>query len=208
MHKRKLTTLLIAAGLMTAAGTTRAAEAEAATPPLNPKPAARPTSLPPASTQKDVTFAKDIKPLLDASCVRCHGGERPKAHLRLDSLAGVMAGSEDGKVVVVGDSAKSKIVNAIARLNPKTAMPPEPRQGRGGRPGWGGPGGAGPAPGAPEAMKDSAGKAGTPTPTSEGPAKGASGDAGQGQRRQGPPPKPLTAEEVGLVRAWIDQGAK
>jgi hypothetical protein len=24
----------------------------------------------------------------------------------------------------------------------------------------------------------------------------------------GPPPKPLTAEQVGLVRAWIDQGAK
>jgi hypothetical protein len=24
----------------------------------------------------------------------------------------------------------------------------------------------------------------------------------------GPPAKPLTAEQVGLVRAWIDQGAK
>jgi hypothetical protein len=29
-----------------------------------------------------------------------------------------------------------------------------------------------------------------------------------GQHNFGPPPKPLTAEQVGLVRAWIDQGAK
>ena len=31
---------------------------------------------------------------------------------------------------------------------------------------------------------------------------------GQPPRGFGPPPKPLTAEQVGLVRAWIDQGAK
>jgi hypothetical protein len=31
---------------------------------------------------------------------------------------------------------------------------------------------------------------------------------GPGPRPQGPPPKPLTPEQVGLVRAWIDQGAK
>ena len=33
---------------------------------------------------------------------------------------------------------------------------------------------------------------------------GFGGQGGQG----GPPAKPLTAEEVGLIRAWIDQGAK
>lgn len=44
--------------------------------------------LPPASKRKDLTFEKDIKPLLQASCTRCHGAERPKAGLRLDSLEG------------------------------------------------------------------------------------------------------------------------
>ncbi len=32
--------------------------------------------------------------------------------------------------------------------------------------------------------------------------------SGKGPRNFGPPPKPLTAEQVGLIRAWIDQGAK
>jgi hypothetical protein len=39
-----------------------------------------------------------------------------------------------------------------------------------------------------------------------GPPPGGPGPGGQ--RNFGPPPKPLTAEQVGLVRAWIDQGAK
>jgi hypothetical protein len=201
--KFNLTLSLIAAGLTLAGGTTRAAETEAATPPAAAKPAARPTTLPPAATKKNVTFAQDIKPLFETSCVRCHGGEKPKGHLRLETLAGVLAGSEDGKVVVPGDSAKSKIVMAVARLNPKTAMPPEPRQDRGGRPGQGGPGAP---PNAPGSGTNSAPNA---APTADGaPAHPPGGFGGQGQHRQGPPPKPLTAEEVGLVRAWIDQGAK
>ena len=203
MNTTKLTLGLIAAGLTVVGGTTRAAETEAATPPAALKPAARPAALPPASTRNEVTFARDIKPLLEASCVRCHGGQRPKARLRLDTQEGVLAGGEEGKVLVPGDSAKSKIVMSVARLNPKTAMPPDPRQGRGNRPG-----GAGPAPGTASMAPGSAPKTGAPTPTSEAPAIHPPGGPGQGQRNQGPPPKPLTPEEVGLVRAWIDQGAK
>ena len=139
------------------------------------------SKLPPPSAQKDVTYAKDIKPLLDASCVRCHGAERPKAGLRLNSLEGVLKGSKEGPVVVKGNSAKSFIVEAISQLDPETAMPPKKGGGRGG-------------PGGPGAAR------GTNAP-SGGP---------QGQRPGGnfAPPKPLTAEQVGLVRAWIDQGAK
>lgn len=131
------------------------------------------SKLPPASTKTGVTYAKDIKPLFEASCVQCHGAPRPggdarrggpKGGLRLDNLEDVLKGGEEGKVVVAGDSAKSKLVISVAQLNPKTAMPPKPREGRGGQG----------APGAP----------------------------------QREPAKPLTAEQVGLVRAWIDQGAK
>ncbi len=189
-----MTQALLLAGLTLAAGPALAAEAQAAN-----KPSAHPTAIPPASTAQGVTFAKDIKPLFDASCVKCHGAQKPKAQLRLDTLDGVLKGSEDGKVITVGDSAKSKLVTAIARINPKTAMPPEPRAPRRGGPGS--PGGEGPA------------KAGDTASTAEKlagehPTGGPGGQGGQGGRPQGPPPKPLTAEEVGLVRAWIDQGAK
>ena len=47
------------------------------------------SKLPPAATTENVTFEKDIAPILKATCVRCHGAERPKAGLRLDTLEGI-----------------------------------------------------------------------------------------------------------------------
>src|SRR5262249_18756513 len=103
------------------------------------------SKLPPASTKKDVTYATDIKALLDASCVRCHGAERPKAGLHLNTLEGVLNGSKDGKVVEPGKSEKSLLLIAVARIDPRSAMPPQPRgprRGPGGEQGGqGGPGG-------------------------------------------------------------------
>jgi len=144
-----------------------------------------PTQLPAPSAKTGVTYTNDIEPLLKASCVRCHSGDKARAGLHLDSLEGVLKGAEKGPVVTVGDSAKSLIVEAMSQLDPKTAMPPKPRPPRNNAGGPGGPGGPGTAP------------AGT---------NAAAG--GPPQRPAGPPPKPLTPDEVGLVRAWIDQGAK
>ena len=58
------------------------------------------SKLPPPSSQKGLTFEKDIKPLFEASCTGCHGENKQKGDLRLDSLAAVLKGGEDGKVVV------------------------------------------------------------------------------------------------------------
>lgn len=150
--------------------------------------------LPPAAAKKDVTYAKDIKPLFDASCIRCHGTERPKAGLRLDTLEAVLKGSKEGPVVVKGDGAKSILVAAISQLDPETAMPPKPRAGRGGPGGPGGPGG----------RKREGGPGGWAGPHgTNAPAGGPGGGGGNFQ-----PPKPLTPDQVGLVRAWIDQGPK
>ena len=145
--------------------------------------------LPPAAAKKGVTYATDIKPILQASCFRCHGAERPKAGLRLDSLENLLKGSKEGPVVVPGDGVKSVLLTAVSQLDPELSMPPKPRGGRGGPGGPGGPGGA---------------------------SRGTNAPSGQAQRPGGPggpggnfaPPKPLTPEQVGLVRAWIDQGAK
>jgi hypothetical protein len=145
--------------------------------------------LPPASNKTGLTYTNDIRPLLQASCFRCHGADRPRANLRLDSLETLLKGSEDGKVVVPGKSSESRLVIAVAQLDVETAMPP--KRGPGGR-GPGGPGG--PPPG------QFGGFGGGPPP-------GGAGGPG-GSRDPGPPPKPLTAEQVGLVRGWVDQGAK
>jgi len=158
------------------------------------------SKLPPASTVTGVTFAKDIAPIFKVSCVRCHGMERPRAQLRLDSLDGVLKGAKQGPVVVAGDSASSLLVKAISQLDPETAMPPK-RRPMGPRPmGTNAPAAT---PGAPANAPETA----TPPPMAG--AGGPQGTNGPGMRpRNFPAPKPLTPEQVGLVRAWIDQGAK
>jgi len=163
------------------------------------------SKLPAASDKKGVSYEKDIKPMLDASCARCHGGERPKAGLRLDSLEGVIKGSKEGKVLVAGDSKKSQIVIAASRIDPESAMPP--MKGPGGRRGPGGPGGPG--------AQGGSGGAGGGQPPQGGPGGPGGGGGGGGfgggpggPGGFGPPPKPLTPEQVGVLRAWIDQGAK
>jgi hypothetical protein len=154
------------------------------------------SKLPPAAAKKDLTYAKDIKPVLETSCLRCHGQQRPKANLRLDNLEGVLQGGKDGKVVVAGDSKHSPLVIAAAQIDDKTAMPPKRRPG-----GPGGPGGGGNGPTPPPGGSGGGDNGGAPRPP------GGQGRPG-GPGGFGPPAKPLTAEQVGLIRAWIDQGAK
>ena len=148
------------------------------------------SKLPPVAARKDVTYAKDIRPLLEASCFRCHGEQRPKAGLRLDSLEAILKGGDDGKVVVAGDSKKSLLVAAVSQLDDEIAMPPKR--------GPGGPGGPGRPPGG----------ANPPFRGTNAPGGNRPGGPGGPQGGFGPPAKSLTAEQVGLIRAWIDQGAK
>src|SRR6266404_2121754 len=83
------------------------------------------SKLPPASDKKGVTYDKDIKPIFDKSCTKCHGSEKQKAKLRLDSLSAALKGSENGKILESGNSAKSKIVHNVARIGDEDDwMPP------------------------------------------------------------------------------------
>src|SRR5439155_3835595 len=102
------------------------------------------SKLPPPADKKGVTYAKDIRPIFEASCFRCHGEEKQKGDLRLDSLQAVLKGGEDGKVIVPGASKKSLLVIAAARIDDETAMPPKPKPGGPGGNRPGGPGGRGP----------------------------------------------------------------
>jgi mono/diheme cytochrome c family protein len=110
------------------------------------------SKIPPASDRAGVTYATHIKPILEKSCIKCHGAEKPKARLRLDGLEDALKGGEDGKVILPGNSAGSMLVHNIAYAGAPDGYMPPPRN-----------------------------KANIP---------------------------PLTKEQIGLVRAWIDQGAK
>ena len=172
------------------------------------------SKLPPASTKTGLTFTNDILPMFKASCVGCHSGGRARAQLRLDTLEGVLKGTEKGQILTAGDGANSLLVKAVSQLDSETAMPPKPRGRRGPGGGPGGPPDAGGPAVQPGGEAGSGGPGGNPPPNlgggPGGPGMGPQGTNGPGMRPRnfGPPAKPLTAEQVGLVRAWIDQGAK
>ena len=67
-------------------------------------------------------FEKEVRPLLARHCWQCHGPKQQKGGLRLDSRVAVLAGGENGPVVVPGDSAASLLIRAIRYKGPK--MPP------------------------------------------------------------------------------------
>ena len=110
------------------------------------------SKLPPASDKKGLAFEKDIKPILEKSCVKCHSGDKPKSKYRMDTLANVIKGGESGDAAILpGNSAKSPMAAYVSDLVEDMEMPPT-------------------------------------------------------EKRDKYPQ--LTKEQIGLIRAWIDQGAK
>lgn len=67
-----------------------------------------------ASGRAEPTFYQArIAPILDKHCVTCHGAEKHKAGLRLDSFAAAMQGGEGGAVITAGDLKKSELFRRI-----------------------------------------------------------------------------------------------
>lgn len=107
------------------------------------------TKLPPPA-QRTVQFTKDIQPLLENACIKCHGPEKQKGKYRMDSReAAIKGGSSDEAAILPGNSAKSPLIHYVAGLVEDMEMPPLTKGN-----------------------------------------------------------EPLTPEQVGTLRAWIDQGAK
>jgi len=74
----------------------------------------------------EVDFATDIVPILQESCISCHGAEVIKSRLRLDSLAAILEGGIEGPSIIIGDSANSLLVQVCAGTSPLfDLMPPE-----------------------------------------------------------------------------------
>jgi uncharacterized membrane protein len=66
-----------------------------------------------AELRRQPVFAGVIVPLLENKCVRCHGAEKSKAGLRLDSFAALQAGSDDGLMLKPGNAAQSPLVQRL-----------------------------------------------------------------------------------------------
>ncbi len=89
-------------------------------------PTAAPTALPaptatttaptaqPTAAAKTVSFTKDVLPIFQQSCVKCHGGEKTEEGLALTTHGQVIKGSSNGPILKAGDAANSLLVQQLA----------------------------------------------------------------------------------------------
>lgn len=72
------------------------------------------TQVPVSSSASGATFSRDVQPILEANCTRCHGSTRQSGGLRLSSFSALMAGGLDGAVILPGDADGSLLVQLVS----------------------------------------------------------------------------------------------
>ncbi|MFT5124402.1 MAG: mono/diheme cytochrome c family protein [Verrucomicrobiales bacterium] len=76
--------------------------------------------------EEEAWFKNNIEQVLSTHCVGCHGPQKEKGDLRLDSTKFILAGGENGPALVPGDPAKSELlVRMLLPIDDEDVMPPE-----------------------------------------------------------------------------------
>jgi hypothetical protein len=76
------------------------------------------------ATAGGIDYVRDVKPIVKMHCFRCHGPLKAESGLRLDTKALALKGGKGGPALILGNSAKSKIVQRITD-DEDSRMPPE-----------------------------------------------------------------------------------
>jgi hypothetical protein len=84
--------------------------------------AATSAKLPPPATHT-VDFEKEIKPLFEAACIKCHAKGKDKGGFSLETRETFLKGGDTGPGAELGKSDKSNIVELVAGLDPDSIMP-------------------------------------------------------------------------------------
>lgn len=80
---------------------------------------------PPAPTPEQVKFFETkVRPVLVEHCYRCHGPDKQRSDLRVDSLEGLLEGGVAGPAIVAGDPGQSLLIEAINHTG-DLKMPPK-----------------------------------------------------------------------------------
>ena len=74
-------------------------------------------------------FERRVRPILAEHCYSCHGPEKQKGRLRLDSAGALRAGGEGGAVLVPGRPLDSRLIIAVGYQEEELKMPPKERLG-------------------------------------------------------------------------------
>jgi hypothetical protein len=73
----------------------------------------------------DQHFRNRVAPLLESRCVSCHGTEKQKGGLRMDSREAILKGGDTGPGAVPGEVGKSLILQSVMHTSKELKMPPK-----------------------------------------------------------------------------------
>jgi mono/diheme cytochrome c family protein len=69
-------------------------------------------------------FETKVRPVLADHCFKCHGPDKQRGSLRLDSRAALLKGGDQGPAVVAGEPERSLLVKAVRHEDDDLKMPP------------------------------------------------------------------------------------
>ncbi|MFP6763532.1 MAG: c-type cytochrome domain-containing protein, partial [Planctomycetaceae bacterium] len=70
-------------------------------------------------------FAHEVLPILKVRCGRCHTGGKKEGGLSMNTRAELLAGGENGPVVISGNAAGSRLIKLLSSDDQDVRMPPE-----------------------------------------------------------------------------------
>jgi mono/diheme cytochrome c family protein len=76
----------------------------------------------PAPVSREVNFS-EVKPILEASCIKCHGRGKDKGGFRIDNRETFLKGGDSGPVALEGNSKESLLIHMVSGLDPDNVMP-------------------------------------------------------------------------------------
>lgn len=78
------------------------------------------------AAEGDAMFHERVWPIFERTCLKCHGAEKQKGGLRLDSREAALKGGDNGAAVVPGNVEKSLLLTLIQHAQPDSdRMPPK-----------------------------------------------------------------------------------
>ncbi len=78
--------------------------------------------LPPAASHA-IDFSREIRPIFESSCIKCHGRGRTKGGFRLDTRETFLKGGDSGPAATPGKSAESRLIALVQGVDPESVMP-------------------------------------------------------------------------------------
>jgi hypothetical protein len=78
-----------------------------------------------AGNEPEQHFTVKVRPLLESRCISCHGPDKVKGNLRMDSRAALLKGGDSGPALVPGKPSESLLLQAVLHTKKDLEMPPK-----------------------------------------------------------------------------------